>query len=479
MSRSRWFSIGLPCGTAMLIVAGLVWGMRAQQVRGENARSQREAVASSRPSPLALQASAPVTTYLPAISRDYPPPPPVFGVQMIRIENPYGLQQALDAKVKWVRYHAFPWDLIEPSPGNYAWQEVNETSLRNAYENGLKVIAIVQYAPGWAQKYPGSACGPIASDHLDDFARFLAALVQRYKGPPYNVKYWELGNEPDAGVAYNRSFFGCWGETTDAYYGGRYYAEMLKRAYPAIKGADPDAQVLIGGLLLDRADDGPNQPSRFLEGILVGGGGPYFDVVSFHAYSYYGGALGAMGNANWPGSVTAIPEKTTFVREVLGRYGYAGKKLVITEAALLCAEDSAECLETQAMYVPRAYAEAAALGLESQSYYRMINETWRHTGLLQPNLTPKPVYYAYQAAASFLSSCQYSGPVTGYEAAIEGYSFSRYDGQGYVDVIWAPYGTIYAISLPPGASAFDLYGNPVSSSWVSLDFRPVYVQRPQ
>ena len=42
------------------------------------------------------------------------------------------------------------------------------------------------------------------------------------------------------------------------------------------------------------------------------------------------------------------------------------------------------------MYVPRAYAEALALGLEGQIYYSMINEEWRHTGLILPDLTPKP-----------------------------------------------------------------------------------------
>ena len=36
----------------------------------------------------------------------------------------------------------------------------------------------------------------------------------------------------------------------DPYYGGGYYAEMLKIVYPQIKAADPEAQILIGGLLL-------------------------------------------------------------------------------------------------------------------------------------------------------------------------------------------------------------------------------------
>ena len=50
-------------------------------------------------------------------------------------------------------------------------------------ENGLKVIAVVKYTPDWAQKYPGSACGPIKSTAFADFAEFLTAPVNRYKEP--------------------------------------------------------------------------------------------------------------------------------------------------------------------------------------------------------------------------------------------------------------------------------------------------------
>ncbi len=71
---------------------------------------------------------------------------------------------------------------------------------------------------------------------------------------------------------------------------------MLKVVYPQIKAANPDAQVLVGGLVQD-CDPRPGAsceivgkpPShcKFLEGILHNGGGPFFDGVSFHSYDYY------------------------------------------------------------------------------------------------------------------------------------------------------------------------------------------------
>ena len=77
-------------------------------------------------------------------------------------------------------------------------------------------------------------------------------VVERYGSPPYNVKYWELGNEPDAAWQHiaSDSVFGCWGDVNAPFYGGQHYGEMLKEVYPQIKSTDPDAHVVVGGLLL-------------------------------------------------------------------------------------------------------------------------------------------------------------------------------------------------------------------------------------
>jgi hypothetical protein len=402
---------------------------------------------------------------------------------MKNINNGEGLAQALDAGVHWVRTSAFRWDKIEPvrtEPPTYHWDEVAEQQLRNAADNGLEVIGIIHFTPDWAQKVPGSYCGPIKDEHLDEFAQFLQELVARYSVAPYNVRYWELGNEPDVDpsqVSSNQGY-GCWGDESDPYYGGRYYATMLKKAYPAIKAMDPSARVLIGGLLLDRPFGGLDTSPYFLEGILLGGGGPYFDVMSFHAYTFYDGSLGRMGHAEWLNSPTVMPAKVAFLRNVLTQYGYGDKALMNTEAALLCVDPTVDCLETQAVYIPRVYAEALALGLDAQVYFAMINEPWRHTGLLLPDLTPKPAYYAYQTAAGFLSAVYYEGPASGYPPGIEGYTFHQYGQIAYVDVIWSADGTAKSVTVPTGATAYDHYGGIIAGSGtIQVDYSPVYMQR--
>src|SRR5690606_32739206 len=120
-------------------------------------------------------------------------------------------------------------------------------------EQKLTPIIVISHTPTWAQQVPGASCGPIKPTALADFAKFMGEMASRYSKPPYNVHYWEIGNEPDVAPEQvpNDSVFGCWGNMSDPYYGGAYYAEMLKVVYPAIKKADPLAQVVFGGLLLD------------------------------------------------------------------------------------------------------------------------------------------------------------------------------------------------------------------------------------
>ena len=245
-------------------------------------------VTDSMQTPIPTLTATPIITSAPVVTAQ-----PVTCIQMNHLNKHAELSLFENAGVYWTRFDGFHWDLLEPveqAIPAYKWGEVDETALKDAANAGAQVVAMVQFAPDWAQKYPGVACGPFAEAALDKFARFMHALVSRYSQPPYNIKYWEIGNEPDIdhSLVDPHSGYGCWGDQSDPYYGGGYYAEMLKATYGQIKEADPQAQLLIGGLLLDCDPTNPPRtslnsgqykdctPSRFLEGILKNGGGDYF-----------------------------------------------------------------------------------------------------------------------------------------------------------------------------------------------------------
>ena len=435
--------------------------------------------------------------YLPLVSRNFPPPPTVFGAEALTFTDPALIQLAVDARISWLRIPAFNWSEIEPTAPvdgvhTYDWNQVPESSLQNIADNHMYAIATVKMTPLWAQKYPGEYCGPIAESYLDDFAEFLSAAVQRYSQPPYNVHYWELGNEPDVDpdlLPDPYSVFGCWGDDDDEYYGGGYYAEMLKVAYPAIKAADPDAQVLIGGLLLD-CDPGdpdcrnPKLP-RFFEGILRNGGGAYFDIVGFHGYSHYWD--GVPIDENWPswdqrGGV--VLGKSNFLREVMTQYGI-DKPLFHTEGAVLCAENNPECNppgdayeNVKAEYVIWLYARALANDFESSIWYTLDGRGWRHGGLIGDTSDPNPAYDALRFMTQELAGADFLRQPEVENENLRAYEFSVPDKK--VWVVWSADGVAHHLNLPAGyTQVLDMFGNLITPSDDSLGVKsPVYIELP-
>ncbi len=118
-----------------------------------------------------------------------------------------------------------------------------------------------------------------------------------------SIRYWRVGNEPDAPYGYQEN-----PET---------YLDMLKRVYTTIKSEDPEAHVSIGGLANGRDVRATSQGPAFLKAILDRGGGEYFDIFAFH---FQGSAL----------EYEKLKHTVEFYRQMLASYGY-DKPIWITE----------------------------------------------------------------------------------------------------------------------------------------------------
>lgn len=414
--------------------------------------------------------------YLPIMLRQLPLIPTIFGVETSQF-NTSNTTLIKNVGAYWVRYQTLSWADIEPvrtNPPTYHWETVDEAGLAVAAAHKIKVIAIVKYTPLWAQKLPGKYCGPVASGSLDEFAEFMQAAIARYRAWPYYVKYWEIGNEPDvdpALLADPWSPYGCWGDNSDRNYGGGYYATMLKTVYPAIKAIDPEAQVIVGGLLLDCDPANPPpgkscKPARFIDGILSNQGGAYFDYLGFHGYGYY--TSGLIDDAGgWAARGGVILGKINYLRERMALYG-VNKPLFLTETSLICPVDNVSLcasdgafLEKQADYVSWAFLRAWAEGVKGATWYTVEESGWRSSGLSSPS-GPKPAYYAYQFAAGKLSEMTLSASITQYPG-LKGYEF-RASGKR-VWVLWAADQVDHAIPLPPGTlQVWNKYGNVIQPS---------------
>jgi len=462
---------------------------------GISFRRNRETVAS------ASMAASSSTTYLPITLHGYPRPVTGFGAQVLPNKSNQVMDYMKDADVYWMRVNAINWNEIEPirtDPPTYHWEMVNETNLSSASLNGMQIIATIRFAPEWAREPQSFECSPILQDKLDEYTQFLQALVQRYSYPPYNIKYWELGNEPDIDPSLLTdpgSGFGCWGDESDDYYGGGYYAEMLKVAYPAIKAVDPTAQVLIGGLLLDCDPTNPPpgkacKPAKFLEGILNNGGGPFFDIVSFHGYPTYsssapGGEL--YYDTHFPGWEVrggVVLGKVDFLREVLANNGL-NKPIMHTEGSLICPEgNGADCnppsaafFQAQADYVVWLYVRNWVAGLKGTIWYQFNGPGWRNGGLLDENQDPRPAYYALDFLTQELKGATYVAPIAHPQfPPLVGYEFKTSTKK--IWVLWSPDAGTYAIQLPGGVlHVLDKYGADITPAGSDINVKsPIYVE---
>ena len=444
-----------------------------------------------------LQTDENNTLYLPLISNRYPPKS-IYGVELINIRENTGLELILEAGSKWSRSGEVAWMNVQPEEGiepNWAALADTEQQWVIAAEKGLKNIVVVDSAPEWARLYKDYSCGPIKEDKLDAFAVFVSKLVRRYSQPPWNIKHWEFWNEPDISrtIVYNPdSSIGCWGDEFDEYYGGGYYAEMLKRVYPAVKSADPAAKVLVGGLLLDcdprhegACGDGyhghGDLPPKFLRGILANDGKEYFDGVSFHAYEFYLYELGVYGNALWASDSNrtgpVLLAKLDYLTELLTEYNASDKSLYVTENGLLwyCDDDPntwpTECGDqetfelTKAYYVAQTYAvanRAATLNrLQANNWWSIYG--WKESGLIEPYTnTLLPAYFAYSFSAVQLQGADYLRDISDYPGVM-GYEFRK--DSSLIWIIWSLDGAAHDIQLPSIPTA----GNHVNGELLDTD----------
>lgn len=420
-----------------------------------------------------------------------PPSFPITGIELWQLKPPT-LELSLEAGAFWFRRNSVMWSAVEPEEGLRNWEPLAdlEEEMISVNQSGSRLIMIISSTPTWAQAIPGAACGPVAQEKLLAFSQFANELVLRYSVPPYGVKYWELGNEPDIdpSLVAPDSIFGCWGDADDPYYGGGYYAEMLKQVYPQIKAADPDAQVLVGGLLLDcdpvNPPEGKNcQSSLFLEGILRRGGGDFFDGISFHAYDYYAGE-NQYANSNWHSSGVStgpvLVPKTRYLKSLLAAYQLGDKYLINSEVGLMCGSTGDEpiCQSrdfglTKAYYTVESNLSAQAEGLRSNIWYTLYG--WRGTALVDEQDKPLPAYDAFSFSARQLSGMAVIRAVNEI-SGVRGYELGR--GERRLMILWSVDGQEHPFEFEKEPSAiFNVFGDASQTEKsVTITRQPLYIE---
>ncbi len=167
----------------------------------------------------------------------------------------------------------FPWAYYEPQPGLFAWEHP-DLVMAHAQANGLQVIARLGLTPEWARP-PETTLTYLDRPAYEHFAAFAAAFAARYRG---QVTHIIVGNEPNLNYE--------WGyrATTPAD-----YAALLAAVYPAVKAANPEAQVLAGALAPTLEPPGSVwglNELDYLAALYAAGSAEFFDALAVHTYGF-------------------------------------------------------------------------------------------------------------------------------------------------------------------------------------------------
>ena len=139
----------------------------------------------------------------------------------------------------------------------------------------IALLPTVLGTPSWAARHPELRNSPPKGNEA--YAAFMRALIGRYGPdgsfwsehpdiPKQALREWQLWNEPD--------HLHYWSDQPYA----RDYVELARAARDAIKDADPDARVVMGGFA-DRSWES-------IETVYAAGAKGVFDVVAIHPYTF-------------------------------------------------------------------------------------------------------------------------------------------------------------------------------------------------
>lgn len=266
----------------------------------------------------------------------------LYGMSQAEIVATFDQMQSLG--VNTVRV-LVPWgDVYKVPPGDPLefffppdWSKVdfivNEAAARN-----MSVLGVLNATPYWGGQDGNGCLGCYgAAPDPQKFAAFAALAAQRFGD---KVSAYEVWNEPN--------YVASWGPEIDPVA----YTELLKQAYTAIKGANPDATVVAGVLGTVTTFGGITMDARdFVETMYANGAQGFFDALSIHPYQYT--TKFSEGEYSWdkPWNANSPLEQMIAIRQLMIDNGDEALRIWATEYGLPTGGPNAVTPEQQAQFV--------------------------------------------------------------------------------------------------------------------------------
>lgn len=285
----------------------------------------------------------------------------------------------------------FPWREIEPNPDEWHWERT-DLWVHAAQYYGLDLVIRLDQSPRWASSDEAAfaqSLNPLPNE-WGEFADFAGQVAARYRG---KVRGYLLWNEPNLALDWG-------GEPPDP----AGYLALLRAAAPAIRAADPDALIAAGVLAPTTRDDAVAMDDlRYLDALLDGGAGAFFDVLAVHPYPF-GLAPDAPPSANGGLNLNRLGAVT----ELLERYGLEERPLWATEFGYstdasglgqpVSAPQRAAFLAESLAYLPEAYPSVGMVAVwnladglppgDEKAGYNLVDDPALATLLPEPPARP-------------------------------------------------------------------------------------------
>ena len=277
------------------------------------------------------------------------------------------------------------WRSIETEKGRLQMPEEWDTFVRRAASAGLQPMLILDYG----NPFYDNGDKPLSDEATEAFTRYSEFVVRHFKGV---VKHYEIWNEYDIKI----------GSKTAG--SAENYARLIKKVYPRIKAIDPSITVYGGAMTPTGVRNG------WLEKMLVEGSLPYMDVVSIHTYNY-----SKPGRERTPEAWAVWMQE---VEDLIAKHNN-GKQapLYVTEMGWPNQIDKRGAPpRVSADFLSRMYLLSRTLPfMKGIWWYDFQDDGWNATyneenfGIVRPDLTPKPPYFALAGVAGLVAASSTSG----------------------------------------------------------------------
>jgi hypothetical protein len=220
-----------------------------------------------------------------------------YGIQVhVESGNPDPTFATIDQLgLDWVKQQV-RWASMQPTPDEIQWEWL-DSFMAQASGSDIKVMLSIVTAPDWARSSTSSdRTGP--PDNFQDYADFVAAVLERYPGQIHAIEVWNEQN-------LQREWYSVGGLSAER------YAEMLSLTYDTIKAINPNIIVVSGALSPTGVNDGivAIDDFEYLDQMIAAGALSYVDCIGAHH-----------GGVNLPPDLTAeeafeggMPEGTVFL----------------------------------------------------------------------------------------------------------------------------------------------------------------------